>query len=186
MPGTDMKDQMNSYYEIRKRGWKWQPRIFGHFNNCSNDNACTLYNCHLPVNKKLTLLQFKMRLVLDWCTPNADDDVDSDGDVDSDSSSDGQHRTTSRVPWRIAASKHLRDRDIGKHTPQKAGNTGYSNEDHRRIDGRCRCVVCDLRTPFQCQECESWLCIDISGGKCCWSTFHGQNDFRKSKRSHPH
>jgi hypothetical protein len=186
MPGTDMKDQMNSYYEIRKRGWKWQPRIFGHFNNCSNDNACTLYNCHLPVNKKLTLLQFKMRLVLDWCTPNADDDVDSDGDVDSDSSSDGQHRTTSRVPWRIAASKHLRDRDIGKHTPQKAGNTGYSIEDHRRIDGRGRCVVCDLRTPFQCQECESWLCIDISGGKCCWSTFHGQNDFRKSKRSHPH
>ena len=95
-------------------------------------------------------------------------------------------KSTARVPWRIAASKHLHDRDTGKHTPQKAGNTGYSKKDHRRIDSRGRCVVCDDKTTFQCQECETMLCIGIPGGKCCWSTFHGQNDFRKSKRSLRH
>ena len=84
MCGTDLEDQNASYYDARKRVWRWQHRLSTTYPLSTYPK--TLYHCaQLPANK-MTLLKFKMQLILDWCTPetpsdnyDADDGSDDDG-----------------------------------------------------------------------------------------------------------
>ena len=78
-----------------------------HFNNISSINAKTLYNCAQQPANKMTLLKFKMQLVMDWCTPDVpSDDYDADDGSDDDGfSGDEQDLCAPTSKWHEFASQ---------------------------------------------------------------------------------
>ena len=185
MCGTDLEDQNASYFDARKRIWRWQHRLYMHFNNISSINAKTLYNCAQQPANKMTLLKFKMQLVMDWCTPDVpSDDYDADDGSDDDGfSGDEQDLWAPTSKWHEFASHPFHIRNTGKHTPQQAGTQKYSPRKRARLETRVRCAVCDAKSSFQCRECGVFLCVSTSEKGNCWETFHGKKKFRQSKRS---
>ena len=66
MGGVDKKDQVNTYYNHRRKVYRgWQKRIYHHFFVTAVTNAHILYNQGLPKNRQLKLLQF-MEAVFFW------------------------------------------------------------------------------------------------------------------------
>ncbi len=120
-----------------------------HFNNTFSINANTLYSsAQLPANK-MTLLKFKMQLILDWSTPetpsdNYDADDESDDAGFSGDEQDLYAPTTSK--WHEFDCHSFHVRNIGKHTPQRAGTQKYSPRKSARLETRVRCAVCDAKS----------------------------------------
>ena len=184
MCGTDLEDQNASYFDARKRIWRWQHRLYMHFNNISSINAKTLYNCAQQPANKMTLLKSKMQLVMDWCTPDVpSDDYDADDGSDDDGfSGDEQDLRAPTSKWHEFDCHYFHVRNTGKHTPQQAGTHKYSPRKRARLETRVRCAVCDAKSSFQCRECGVYLCMSASAKGNCWENFHGKKHFRESKR----
>jgi hypothetical protein len=72
MGGTDLMDQLISYYKTKIRTRRWQTRVIFHFLNAMVVNAHILYKLRFNLNrgdKGYTFLDFMIFVIEDWGTP---------------------------------------------------------------------------------------------------------------------
>ena len=148
MGGTDLFDQMVSYYKTRVRTRRWQTRIYFHFLNAMVVNAHILYKqVKTPVrgDDNFTLLSFMLSLISGWATP--------------------QLLVQQKVDGKYSKAK-VRVYHQGVHTP--VFKARVKNSETRKW---CKC--CKKHIASFCMECDVALCFgDGEGTESCWSKFH--------------
>jgi hypothetical protein len=162
MGGTDLVDQLSTYYDDRMRTYKWQIRIYNHFLRISAINAHVLY--YKSQGAKTTLLSFITAVATEWCgvasveTPNsppAEESLVSPGPT-----------YFSKAAW-VA---HRERRCTGKHTPLAVSTA-------KECDQRGYCKVCNAKACFKCRQCNVYLHIGGADERGCWERFHGDFEF---------
>jgi hypothetical protein len=148
MGGTDLFDQMVSYYKTRVRTRRWQTRIYFHFLNAMVVNAHILYKeVKKPErgDESFSLLSFMQNAINGWATPQ----------VLVQDKSKGKYSTAK-----------LRVFHQGVHSPVWKRRKGTS-------ESRARCRHCKTHVPTYCQECNVALCFgDGIEPDSCWQQFH--------------
>lgn len=152
MGGTDLNDQLNSYYNDRHRVQKWTQRLFNHFLHVIMNNAKVLYNDHTGKDAEMVLLKFQQSVVEHLC---------SAGRVEEELE---EMEVVEERAVRCAGTKEQRwvakfsSRNTGKHVP------GCVDHDRRGL-----CIICKRRMNLRCESCDVFVCY---GKAECWSTFH--------------
>ena len=159
MGGTDLNDQLNSYYNDRHRVHKWTQRMFNHFLHVIMNNAKVLLNDHVG-NEVMTLLKFQQSVVEHLCSaPPLIAETSSTEAVD-----EAEEEVEEERPVRHFYNKKqrwladFRLRNTGKHVPGFVGN-----------GKRRKCVICKRKMELRCDTCDVFVCY---GNAHCWSTFH--------------
>ena len=156
MGGTDLNDQLNSYYNDRHRVQKWTQRLFNHFLHVIVNNAKVLYNDHKGKGKEMVLLKFQQSVVEHLCSAGREEE-------ELDEVEDEKEVVEERAV-RCAGTKEQRwvakfsSRNTGKHVP------GCVDHDRRGL-----CIICKRRMNLRCESCDVFVCY---GKADCWSTFH--------------
>jgi hypothetical protein len=173
MGGTDLCDQLGSYYDDRKRTITWQHRIILHFLRVSCINAMVLRN-HTRNIKKSDLLQFLMDVIEDWSGINktepvmhvdaSDDDLDVDLEPEPDLLNQEIHPTT----W----ARTLKKAGFSDHKYDVAPCTCPKRPQLCQKRHRKRCKICHVHTQFICKDCGIFLCPPHSKNKDCWVAAH--------------
>ena len=148
MGGTDLFDQMVSYYKTKVRTRRWQTRIYFHFLNSMVVNAHILYKqCKLPVRGDdcYSLLSFLQNVIDGWATPQ----------VLVQEKDNGKYSKAKARVFRP-----------GVHTPLYKHRKGTS-------ETRGWCKICKKHIPTYCQECDVAVCFgDGSTPNSCWTKYH--------------
>lgn len=159
MGGTDLNDQLNSYYNDRHRVHKWTQRMFNHFLHVIMNNAKVLFNDHVGKDGEMVLLKFQQSVVEHLC---------SAGRVEASEVDEAEEEVEEKRPVRPVGNRKqrwvadFRLRNTGKHVPGFVGN-----------DKRQNCIICKRKMELRCETCDVWVCY---GSAQCWSTFHDIED----------
>ena len=152
MGGTDLMDQMISYYKTKIRTRRWQTRIYFHFLNAMVVNAHILFKSHFQLEREddnFTLLSFMTALIGEWATPQIPVQESAGGRFGK-----GQtrvFRTGVHTPMCLS-----RDRDAD----------GYER------DIRRACKSCSKKVASKCQECDVFVCFGDGINTSCCEKFH--------------
>jgi len=159
MGGTDVSDQLCSYYNFTHRTERWPHRIFTAFLMTTVTNAHIIYK---SVNKvDIPLLDFLWILMSELSPATESEDEDeSEGDLDSSCSSDDLESASKR---RKSTMHGLPIRYEGAHFPQQIHGSR----------GICRWEECSNRlSSVKCQQCGVFLCIEGPHDQNCFTLFH--------------
>ena len=179
MGGTDLGDQLGSYYRFEHQTTKWPHRIFTHFMMLAAVNAHILRNWTYP-DFPITLKVFIEDLMDELSgqpTPAEDDEEDDDEDSDDE---DDEEVPVEEKKVRGKAKNWLENKRRlernTSHTPLKVSCS--------KPDERGKCVVCSDDLNFNksfvmCTECDAFLHIDGTGKNSCWWRFHNMKNFKK-------
>ena len=155
MGGTDLNDQLNSYYNDRHRVHKWTQRMFNHFLHVIMNNAKVLLNDHVG-NEVMTLLKFQQSVVEHLCSASRVEATEVVDEAEEEVEEERQVRHIYNKKQRWLADFRLRN--TGKHVPGFVGN-----------GKRRKCVICKRKMELRCDTCDVFVCY---GNANCWSTFH--------------
>ncbi len=182
MKGTDIGDQLSSYYAFEHKSKKWPRRIFVHFLMVSLNNAKILYNSHC--GKKLKLKEF-LEAVIKSLLPYPEPSAPIQPTAESTASSEISAESSARIP----AEKHLRtatwlqmkeERFHCPRWPVEPFHLEHDKMQHTR--GKCR--VCSHFTNTKCMSCNNFLCIIEKNGITCFQKFHTREDFTAEVNPH--
>lgn len=159
MGGTDLGDQLNSYYQDRHRVRFWQQRMYNHFLHVATNNAKVLMNSWVKksaVQANKTLLTFQAMVSEEWCGAKAAEEADGE---DEPQMQQEKGRPENRKQW---WKREYKTRSTGKHRP----HTVEAGE--RRV-----CMICGKKIASKCSNCDVFLCF---GPSECFDHFHDQED----------
>ena len=177
MGGTDLFDQFCSYYKTTVRTKKWPMRIFTHFLKCTVVNAYIIWNA-LEIKsgrrvKKVSLLDFTDMLIKEIIAEHWNATMTGDACARASAKNETPVFEHATKPARLNTwMKHSGQRLNGTHTPIQLKN-------HKGgPDLRTFCMVCNVKCPTRCNECNCALHItEEDGDLSCWSKFHMLEDF---------
>jgi hypothetical protein len=155
MGGTDLIDQLISYYRSDIKCDRWQPRIYFHFLQAMVVNACIIYR-QQHTETKISLLDFIDglidELVPDWNIENHVREEDMEL----------YEAPEMPIHHRGGFWKNDTSRLTGQHWPC----TLASSE-------RRRCIVCkNKHCKTLCVTCRSAVCCNNDSTNNCWYKFH--------------
>ena len=186
MGGTDLIDQLSSYFRTTHRSVKWHHRVINHFCQVSAINA---YILHRAANGGAnTHLGYMTNLIKQWAGITAEDEALSDAQDESDDEwedmqDEADQNPSVRAPRRSRATLvitgkkrkaragNFEDRCRGIHVPCMV-NHGGANGDARR-----RCRVCSKKTHFKCATCDTFVCIGYGASSTCFRALHEKKKF---------
>jgi len=170
MGGVDNGDQKASYYNPRLRTKRWMNRKICHWLIQAAINAHILYKDH--TNTEMTILDFFIGIISDWCGFEAElsNEGDYDGDVEDSQTAYSRHHMST---WDKLAHVRLQ----GEHYPLRFERTKGS-ETEPGIDGRGQCKICRMKSMFKCDKCDVWLCIQSNTRETCWKHFHSAENLK--------
>ena len=186
MGGTDLFDQLGSYYRTTHKSIKWHHRIINHFIQVSALNAYILSRETLQTENDS--FGFMIDLVEQWGgANNANDDSDSNSDQES---SDGEMyaRLTDEAGVRRkrkALYSDFKGRTTGKHWPAAALEfcRTVNERTGKYVEMRHDCCVCGCKTRFQCATCNVFVCIGPVNRIGCFEKLHTQQCFADTTSS---
>ena len=159
MGGTDVFDQMMSYYYCPIRSRKWTVRVFAHMFQIAAINAHILFKeHHSTITRKDKRFRYKgfMLALIDelyqhGCSLNVDPVTES---------------------VRRSQSKSDPNRFCGHHIPVHLPSSYISDTGRVRIPNRMMCVVCNKRSTYKCAQCNKGICIGTTLENNCWAKHH--------------
>ncbi len=170
MRGTDVIDQLVSYYAFLHKSVKWTRRIFTHFLTVAVNNARILRN--RKFSEEVPLLDFIHMLIEEiFNENNIFDKVDAQ---------QYEHEKLNASPEgspSILSQKRKLDESssasVGAftqvfHGPRKKIGTEGSGRAH--VQGHC--VMCSKNSSIFCEICDVALCICDQPNESCFSRFH--------------
>ena len=157
MGGTDLIDQMDSYYAFTHRTQSWHIRFMTHMFMVCTVNAYIVYKSIKNV-PKLTLLLFIDMLTDEMVVLQPSEaSCDDQQDLSASESQDMQHRKRQRCGVLARDSSRL----VETHHPSSK----------RGERGKCR-QGCGKRTGMFCVECNVYLCCEGTYLDNCFYKFH--------------
>lgn len=175
MKGTDVGDQLESYYSFEHRTRRWPRRIFAHFLLVTMNNAKLVYNSHF--SKNISLRSFIEAIIKSLLPYSESEEVGQTSveisesvEVSSGNSSTEHSKRYRRIrTWLAMKTERL--------TCSRLPVEHHALVQGKPVPIRGNCKVCLKSTSSQCELCESYLCIDYRDGTTCFENFHTKENF---------
>jgi hypothetical protein len=170
MGGTDLKDQIMSYFKSRHKTLNWQNVIFDCFLLVSATNAHVLHRDNSKPRNKQTQLEFMINLIEQWAG------VGHHVEIHSEDSSNGEESS-------VSDNEVEGKRSVAELTADWQGRTtGFHYTSNVSNKDRKSCRVCGKRgIASYCVACKAFVCIDGIGAENCNWRLHNMETFRIRK-----
>lgn len=170
MGGTDLGDQLLSYYRSRLRSFSWIPRLLTHFLHTSVINAYILFKSTVIRPKdptgRYSLIDFLRPLIIALSREYAGNRVES--------TCISVKASTRPLNMKRKASLN---RDISRQFCNGVPVITFAKSEKDRKRDRGHCIICTNNTPVRCTSCQKYLCIYSDGiNKTCWEKYHFDDD----------
>jgi hypothetical protein len=175
MKGTDVGDQLESYYSFDHRSRRWPRRIFAHFLLVTMNNAKLLYNSHC--SKNISLKSF-IECIVKSLLPYSESEEVGQSSVEISESvevSSGNSSSEHAVKYRRTRTWLAKKEE--RLTCSRWPVEYYISRNGKMVPKRNDCKVCLKSVSTQCRSCGCYLCIDDRGGTSCFQKFHTKENF---------